>query len=93
MHPEYPCAHCIASSTAVNVLMRILKTSKLVEVELASPFAPNVTRRCSDLNDCVWEIMDARVFGGVHFRRSALVGKKMVEQVAEFVAGNSLTLR
>lgn len=73
--------------------MRIFKASKLVEVELASPFAPNVTRRCSDLNDCFWEIMDASVFGGVHFRRSALVGIKLVEQVAEFVAGNSLTLR
>ncbi len=37
MHPEYPCAHCIASTTAANVLMRIFKTSKLVEVELDQP--------------------------------------------------------
>lgn len=93
MHPEYPCAHCIASSTAANVLMRIFKTSKLIEVELASPFTPNVTRRFSDLNSYTAEIMDARVFGGVHFRQSALVGKKMGEQVAKFVVNNYLTWR
>jgi PAP2 superfamily len=93
MHPEYPCAHCIASSTAADVLMRIFKSSKLVEVELASPFTSNVTRRFLDLNVYVAEIMDARVFGGVHFRQSALVGKKMGEQVAEFVVNNFLTQR
>jgi PAP2 superfamily len=93
MHPEYPCAHCIASSTAANVLMKIFKSSNLVEVELTSPFAPSMTRRVSDLNDYVAEIMDARVFGGVHFRQSALVGKKMGEQIAEFATNNFLPLR
>jgi PAP2 superfamily len=93
MHPEYPCAHCIASTTAANVLMKIFKSSKFTEIELTSPFAPNVTRRFSDLNDYVSEIIDARVFGGVHFRQSALVGKKMGEQVAEFVINNYLTAR
>jgi PAP2 superfamily len=93
MHPEYPCAHCITSTTAANVLMRIFKNSKFAEIELTSPFAPNATRRFSDLNDYVWEIMDARVFGGVHFRQSALVGKKMGEQIAEFVVINYLMER
>ena len=93
MHPEYPCAHCIASSAAANVLMRIFKSSKLVEFELASPFAPNVTRKFSDLNVYVSEIMDARVFGGVHFQQSTFVGRKMGEQVAEFVVTNYLLLR
>jgi PAP2 superfamily len=93
MHPEYPCAHCIASTTAANVLMKIFKSSKFAEIELTSPFAPNVTRRFSDLNDYVSEIVDARVLGGVHFRQSALVGKKMGEQVAEFVTNSFLTPR
>ena len=75
------------------MLMRILKSSKSVEFELASPFTPNVTRKFSDLNVYVAEIMDARVFGGVHFRQSTLVGKKMGEQVAEFVVNNFLALR
>ena len=93
MHPEYPCAHCIASTTAANVLMRIFKTSKLVDVEMTSPFLPNGTRRVSDLNDYVAEIIDARVYGGVHFRQSALVGKKMGERIAEFVVKNYFMLR
>jgi hypothetical protein len=93
MHPEYPCAHCIASTTAANVLMIIFKSSKFAETELTRPFAPNVTRRFSDLNNYVSEIIDACVFGGVHFRQSALVGKKIGEQIAEFVVNNFLVLR
>lgn len=93
MHPEYPCAHCIASTTAANVLIKIFKSAKFTDIELTSPFAPNVTRRFLDLNDYVSEIMDARVLGGVHFRQSALVGKKMGEQIAEFVVGNFLARR
>lgn len=73
--------------------MKIFKSQKLVEVELASAFAPNVTRRWSDLNDYVSEIMNARVFGDVHFRSSTLVGKKMGEQIAEFLENNFLRLR
>ena len=29
MHPEYPCAHCVASTTAANVLMRIFRWKTL----------------------------------------------------------------
>ena len=93
MHPEYPCAHCIASTTAANVLMKIFKTSKLVDVEMTSPFLPNATRRVSDLNNYVTEIIDARVYGGVHFRQSGLVAKGMGERIAEFVVNDFLALR
>ena len=93
LHPEYPCAHCIASTTAAGVLEKLFGRADYAEFELRSPTAANQTRRYANLNDYVQEIMNARIWGGIHFRSSALVANKMGKQIAEFVLQNYLTPR
>src|SRR5437763_5661915 len=44
LHPEYPCAHCIVSSSVAAVIRAVLKSGDdIPEVSVTSPFAPGVT--------------------------------------------------
>src|SRR4029077_6271663 len=43
IHPEYPCAHCIVSSTVAATIRAVLGSDEIPEVTLTSPFVPGVT--------------------------------------------------
>jgi len=44
MHPEYPCAHCIVSSSVAAVVRGLLGSDEIPEVSLTSPFFPGLYR-------------------------------------------------
>jgi PAP2 superfamily len=90
LHPEYPCAHCIASTTAAGVLTSVFGSASLLPVDLVSPTAPGVIRRFANVNDYVSEVLNARVWGGIHYRASTTVGKSMGEEIARYVVSNTL---
>ncbi len=83
-HPEYPAAHgCWTSATAR--VIELFNGTDLVHFALDSAVTgtTHVFERTEDLRA---EIIDARVYGGMHFRNSVEVGARMGEQVADWVA-------
>jgi hypothetical protein len=89
MHPEYPCAHCTFQAAAAGVLQTMYGDS-LPRFTLTSTAAPGVTRSYERLSDYVDEVVNARIYEGVHYRTSGIVGAALGRRVAEEVVRNEL---
>jgi len=90
MHPEYPCAHCISAQAAATVLQASFGDA-IPTVRLTSSTAPGVTRSFVKLSDYVAEVVDARVYDGVHYRASGEVGAEMGRKIGELTVQNYLS--
>ncbi len=88
MHPEYPCAHCISQTAVASVLGALYGDT--VAFALTSPTAPGVTRRYARLSDYAAEVLNARVYDGVHYRKSGEVGAAMGRAIAAYIVENTL---
>jgi hypothetical protein len=86
MHPEYPCAHCIISSSVAAVVQVLLGSDEIPEVALTSPFVPGVTHRFTDLRAYTDEVANARICAGFHYRFSTVAGREMGRQIGDYVA-------
>jgi PAP2 superfamily len=82
MHPEYPCAHCI-SSTAVGTVLASYFGGRPISVTMKSPTAPGVTRKWERIEDYMQEVNNARIWAGVHYRFSTVVGSDMGRKIGE----------
>jgi hypothetical protein len=80
LHPEYPCAHCITQSSVATMLQAAFGDD-IPEVTLTSSSAPGVTRRVTRLSAYVDEVVNARIYDGVHYRTSGEVGAAMGRQI------------
>jgi hypothetical protein len=87
LHPEYPCGHCNTSAAAAAVLEAFFGDA-IPKVTLTSPTAPGVTRSFSRLSDYVAEVVNARIYEGVHYRRSGEVGAALGRQIGEYTMQN-----
>jgi hypothetical protein len=92
MHPEYPCAHCISQSSAASVLEAFFGDA-VPTFTMTSTTAPGVTRKFSRLSDYVSEVINARVYDGVHYRTSGEVGAAMGRKNGQFAVQNYLKPR
>jgi hypothetical protein len=89
MHPEYPCAHCISSGAAARTMQLVLGND-LPEISMTSPALPGVTRRFATLKAYSDEVSNARVWGGIHYRFSTIVGQDMGDRIAELTVRTKL---
>lgn len=89
MHPEYPCAHCITQAAVAGVLEHFFGDA-IPPVALTSTTAPGVTRTYSRLSEYVGEVINARVYDGVHYRTSGEVGADMGRRIADYTVRNHL---
>jgi hypothetical protein len=89
MHPEYPCAHCITQSAAACVLEASFGDA-IPAVKLTSTTAPGVTRSFVKLSDYVAEVVNARIYDGVHYRVSGEVGAAMGRKIGDYTVQNHL---
>ena len=89
MHPEYPCAHCTFQSTAASALEAFFG-SDAATFKLTSTSAPGVSRTFSKLSDYVSEVVNARVYDGVHYRASGEAGAAMGRKIGAFTVQNFL---
>ena len=85
MHPEYPCAHCIVSSSVAAVIRGLLGSDEIPEVSLTSPFVPGVTHRFTDLRAYTDEVANARICAGFHYRFSTVAGREMGQKIGAYV--------
>lgn len=84
MHPEYPCAHCITSTAVGTVLQAEFGSGTVATITMTSPTAPGVTRGWDRISDYMDEVSNARVWAGVHYRNSTIVGRHMGTQIGEY---------
>jgi len=88
MHPEYPCAHCISQTAVASVLSTLYGDT--VAFALTSPTAAGVTRRYARLSDYAAEVLNARIYDGVHYRQSGEVGAAMGRAIAAHIVEHTL---
>jgi len=85
-HPEYPSAHGCFTGSIAEALASFFGTKK-VTITLTSTLT-NSSRRFSSTDDLIREIIDARVWAGIHYRTSAVRGAVMGRKVARWVSGH-----
>ena len=83
LHPEYPSAHSILAGAVGTVLKAELAGGPMPVLATASPTAKGITRRWTDIDAFVREVADARVYEGIHYRRSTEVGAAMGKEIGE----------
>jgi hypothetical protein len=89
-HPEYPAAHGCVSYALYDTMRAFFGGDTPIRIETISPPAPAppAIRTYDKFNDIEKEIVDARVFGGMHFRHSAMNGAQLGRKVAKNLVDN-----
>jgi hypothetical protein len=82
-HPEYPSAHGCVTSAQAEVIVEFLGTQH-IEVDIPSTVPGIATRHFTDANDLRNEIINARVWGGIHYRGSDVTGVNLGRKVAHW---------
>ena len=83
-HPEYPAAHgCIAGAIA-ETMRRVV--GEHVRVVFTSKVPGTIAHDFNGPDAIVDEIIDARVYGGMHYRNSVVHGARLGRLTAEWVA-------
>lgn len=83
-HPEYPSGHGAVAGSANAVLAAFLGPKAAAPIPLTSPNDPGVTRTYTDWQTITKEVINARVWEGVHFRTSDNTGVLQGAEVAAY---------
>ena len=80
-HPEYPAAHGCITAAEGEVLAAVLDT-RHIGIDVTSPVTAT-TRHFDTVAELESEVVNARVWGGLHFRTSVEVGMRLGRDVAQ----------
>lgn len=83
-YPEYPSGHGGYAGAAQQVLTAFLGPKAPAPIPLTSPNDPGVTRTYTNWSTITSEVIDARVWEGVHFRPADIIGAQVGKQVADY---------
>ena len=86
-HPEYPSGHSSNSSAMATILQHLFGDNPGVPIVVT---LSGITRQWDTFSEGVEEVIDARVYSGIHFRTSDVVGARMGRQVAHFASTHAL---
>ncbi|AMO22548.1 vanadium-dependent haloperoxidase [Ramlibacter tataouinensis] len=86
MHPEYPCAHCVLAAAVGTVLQAEIGAGPVPLLTTTSPTANGAARSWTSTADFMQEVASARIYDGVHYRNSTVVGSAIGKKVGELVA-------
>lgn len=82
-HPEYPAAHGCFSGSVVEVLKAYFHSDRLTfTMSSAAPGLLQPVRTYSRFSQVLTDILNARVYGGMHYRNSTMVGAELGRNVA-----------
>jgi hypothetical protein len=82
-HPEYPSGHGCLTSAVAEVLVKVLGTQR-IEFDIPSFVANTQPRHYTMANELIQEIIDARVWSGIHYQVSDLTGVNLGRKVAHW---------
>jgi hypothetical protein len=78
--PDHPSGHSCVSSATLHVMQEFFGTDK-IPFDIVSPRFPGQPRHFERFSHALKEVIDARVWGGIHFRTAddlgAVIGKKI----------------
>ena len=88
-HPEYPCAHCVITSAMAEVFSSFLGTNQIdLDIHGFDPAGPagnlDAVLHFETANELRREIIDARIWAGLHYRFSGVAGVVLGRKVAKF---------
>ena len=89
-HPEYVAAHTTFASAIAEMLTNVLGTSN-IGISLTSTttmLSPRTTYDYATAQDLRDQVINARVWGGLHYRNSSLVGDAVGRRVATYALKN-----
>jgi hypothetical protein len=89
-HPEYPSGHTSNSGAMAAVLQAFFGDDPGFVIEATSSQNPGFLRRWTNFSEGVDEVIDARVYSGIHFRTADEVGARLGRQVAQFTLTHAL---
>ena len=81
--PDHPSAHSCATSAIVHSMRDFFHTDKIAYSAFST--RTRTTRSFDRLSDALKEVIDARVWGGIHFRTADLQGAALGKKVAHFL--------
>jgi hypothetical protein len=78
--PDHPSGHSCVSSGTLHAIQEFFRTDKLA-FDITSTRFPTQPRHYDRGSEALKEVLDARVWGGIHFRtadvQGAVIGKKV----------------
>ncbi|HEV8369009.1 MAG TPA: vanadium-dependent haloperoxidase [Pyrinomonadaceae bacterium] len=86
-HPEYPSGHTTNSTAMATILTLLFDDNPGVPLVVT---LTGITREWSSFSQAADEVIDARVYSGIHFRTADEVGARVGRQVAHFVSTHAL---
>lgn len=89
-HPEYISGHSTNSSAMATMLAFLFGDNPGVAIVATSPTNPAFPRQWTTFSEGVEEVINARIYSGIHYRTSDEVGARVGEQVARFVVNHAL---
>jgi hypothetical protein len=90
LHPEYPCAHCVTSGAVAAVLESEFGAGNTPVLSMTSPTAPGVVHKWSSIKEWADEVSLARIYGGIHYRNSTVVGRAMGKKLGDLAVSTYL---
>jgi hypothetical protein len=88
--PEFPSGHTTISSAMATILAALFEDDPGVPFVAQSPTAPGFVRNWMTFGEGVDEVIEARIYSGLHFRTADERGAKIGRRVAKFVVGHAL---
>jgi hypothetical protein len=92
-HPEYVSGHSTNSAAMATALSLLFGDDPGVLIVATSPTNAGFVRRWTTFSEGVDEVIEARIFSGMHYRTSNEVGARVGRMVAKFVVNHALRLR
>ncbi len=88
-HPEYPCAHCVITSAMADVFSTFLGTNQIdLDIHGFDPAGPagnlDAVVHFGTASELRREIIDARIWAGLHYRFSGVAGVVLGRKVAKY---------
>jgi hypothetical protein len=89
-HPEYLSGHTTNSSAMATMLAFLFGDNPGIAIVATSPTNPGFARQWTTFSEGVDEVINARIYSGIHFRTSDESGARVGRQVARFVFTQAL---
>jgi hypothetical protein len=82
--PDYICGHTIFAGAAQAVLERFFGKSDRLSLSVTSASTPGVVRIYTSFREMGDEVLNARVWAGIHWRTSCEVGRHVGQEVGRY---------
>jgi hypothetical protein len=92
-HPEYLSGHATNSGAMATILMLLFGDELDAPIVASSPTNAGFERYWARLSEGVEEVIEARIFAGIHYRTSDEEGAQLGRKIARFVVNHALRVR